>query len=97
MNKPNPNQIIRFMEVEDLFIDGRSIDQVIAILEKLRERYPNSIISVEDEHPNVVLKEQRYETPEEAKNRYEKEMDSYKRQEMWERKELSRLKAKYEV
>jgi hypothetical protein len=49
-----------------------------------------------DGHPSVVLKSQRYETSEEAKHRYEIEMDSYKRQEMWERGELARLKAKYD-
>jgi len=105
MNKPNPNQIMVYTTVESLFIDERHIDSVIQTLDSARYRYPDSMVVIEMEydmdsdsgHPSVVLKSQRFETPEEAKIRYENEVVSYQDNEAWERKQLAKLKAKYEV
>jgi hypothetical protein len=104
MNKPNPNQIMVYTTVESLFIDERHIDSVIQTLDSARYRYPDSMVVIEMEydmdsdsgHPSVVLKSQRFETPEEAKIRYENEVVSYQDNEAWERKQLAILKSKYE-
>ncbi len=93
-----------YTTVENLFIDEKTIDNVIDLLENARNRHPSSIVSIEIEydmdsdsdHPSVVLKSQRFETPEEARIRYENELVSYQENEAWERKQLARLKAKYE-
>ncbi len=90
---------MRFKNVQDLYFDEEHIDNAISTLERFRRDYPDSFLKFELDHSlnmNLVLRSLRIETPEEAKVRYESQLDSYKKNESRERELLAMLKAKYE-